>query len=109
MVWDSSSSGGMRRARRRRCEFFFPFLSRFGCLASERGVGNGNGEELRADKFGMDRLEEAQEPETLSQETIIDNMSSDEWARLSRVRNIGIAVGFTCGFALTGGQEGKQS
>lgn len=38
-------------------------------------------------------LEEAQEPETLSQETIIDNMSSDEWKRLSRVRNIGIAVG----------------
>lgn len=37
-------------------------------------------------------LEEAQEPETLSQETIIDNMSSEEWARLSRVRNIGIAA-----------------
>ena len=40
-----------------------------------------------------DRLEEAQEaPELLQQETIIENMSVDEAARLSKVRNIGIAV-----------------
>lgn len=39
------------------------------------------------------RMEEAQEePESLTQETIIENMSNDEWKRLSRVRNIGIAV-----------------
>ena len=38
-------------------------------------------------------MEEAQEePELLSQETIIENMSADEWKRLSRVRNIGIAA-----------------
>ena len=38
-------------------------------------------------------MEEAQEePEMLSQETIIENMSADEWKRLSRVRNIGIAA-----------------
>jgi hypothetical protein len=46
---------------------------------------------IYADCF-LCRLEEAAEPETLSQETIIDNMSPEEWARLSRVRNIGIAV-----------------
>jgi hypothetical protein len=39
------------------------------------------------------RVEEAQdEPEALAQETIIESMSKDEAARLSRVRNIGIAV-----------------
>jgi hypothetical protein len=38
------------------------------------------------------RLEEAQEPEALSQDTIIANMSAEEAQRLSRVRNIGIAV-----------------
>jgi hypothetical protein len=41
------------------------------------------------------RLEEAQEPDSLSTETIIDNMSTEEWKRLSKVRNIGIAVGFS--------------
>ena len=37
-------------------------------------------------------LEEAQAPEGLAQETIIQNLSSEEAGRLSRVRNIGIAV-----------------
>ncbi|KPI45471.1 Elongation factor G, mitochondrial [Cyphellophora attinorum] len=37
-------------------------------------------------------LEEAAEPETLTNESIIDNMSSEEWQRLSKVRNIGIAA-----------------
>jgi hypothetical protein len=41
-----------------------------------------------------DRLEEAQDdPESLSQETIIHNLSPEEAHRLSKVRNIGIAVG----------------
>ena len=41
----------------------------------------------------VDRLEEAQDsPDTLAQETIIDNMSTEEAKRLSKVRNIGIAV-----------------
>lgn len=40
------------------------------------------------------RLEEAQaEPETLAQQTIIENLDPREAARLSKVRNIGIAVG----------------
>jgi elongation factor G len=39
------------------------------------------------------RLEEAQdEPEQLAQETIIENLDPQEAYRLSRVRNIGIAV-----------------
>ena len=37
-------------------------------------------------------LEQAAEPENLAQETIIDNLAPQEAARLSRVRNIGIAV-----------------
>lgn len=37
-------------------------------------------------------LEEAHEPEALTQETIIDNMSKEEMARISMVRNIGIAA-----------------
>jgi len=40
----------------------------------------------------MHRLEEAHEPEELAQETIIENLDPQEVARLSRVRNIGIAV-----------------
>ena len=40
-------------------------------------------------------LEEAAEPENLAQETIIDNLAPQEAARLSRVRNIGIAVRVT--------------
>ena len=41
----------------------------------------------------MCRLEEAQEePESLAQDTIIQNLSPQEAARLSRVRNIGIAA-----------------
>lgn len=40
------------------------------------------------------RLEEAQaEPQNLAQETIIENLSAQEATRLSKVRNIGIAVG----------------
>ncbi len=39
------------------------------------------------------RLEEAHEPEALAQETIIENLDPKEAARLSKVRNIGIAVG----------------
>jgi elongation factor G len=40
------------------------------------------------------RLEEAQaEPENLAQETIIEKLDPREAARLSKVRNIGIAVG----------------
>ncbi len=38
------------------------------------------------------RLEEASDPDSLSQETIIENLSGEEAHRLSRVRNIGIAV-----------------
>jgi hypothetical protein len=38
------------------------------------------------------RLEEASDPDSLSQETIIENLSGQEAHRLSRVRNIGIAV-----------------
>ena len=41
------------------------------------------------------RLEQAAEPESLAQETIIHNLAPQEAARLSRVRNIGIAV--SCG------------
>jgi hypothetical protein len=40
----------------------------------------------------MHRLEEAHEPEELAQETIIENLDPQEAARLSTVRNIGIAV-----------------
>lgn len=35
----------------------------------------------------------ASNPETLSQEAIIDNLDPVEAARLSKIRNIGIAVG----------------
>jgi hypothetical protein len=39
------------------------------------------------------RLEQAAaDPETLSQNAIIDNLNPEEAARLSKVRNIGIAV-----------------
>ena len=38
------------------------------------------------------RLEQAAVPEDLAQETIIDNLAPEEAQRLSRVRNIGIAV-----------------
>ncbi|KAK5280151.1 Elongation factor G, mitochondrial, partial [Exophiala xenobiotica] len=37
-------------------------------------------------------LEEASDPDSLSQETIIENLSGQEAHRLSRVRNIGIAA-----------------
>ncbi|KAI4265260.1 MAG: hypothetical protein L6R38_009549 [Xanthoria sp. 2 TBL-2021] len=40
----------------------------------------------------LDSLEQAAEPENLAQETIIDNLAPQEAARLSRVRNIGIAA-----------------
>ncbi|KAL8806712.1 MAG: hypothetical protein Q9200_004933 [Gallowayella weberi] len=43
-------------------------------------------------KTDFDRLEQAAEPENLAQETIIDNLAPQEAARLSRVRNIGIAA-----------------
>lgn len=39
------------------------------------------------------RLEEAAEPESLTQEDIVANLSPQEAERLSKVRNIGIAVG----------------
>ncbi len=39
------------------------------------------------------RLEEAAEPENLTQEDIVANLSPQEAERLSKVRNIGIAVG----------------
>lgn len=42
----------------------------------------------------LSRLEEASDPDSLSQETIIDNLSAEEAHRLSKVRNIGIAVSF---------------
>ena len=38
------------------------------------------------------RLEQAAEPENLAQQTIIENLSTQEAQRLSRIRNIGIAV-----------------
>src|SRR5271154_7192913 len=37
-------------------------------------------------------VEEEPEPETLSQETVIDNLDPQEAARLAKVRNIGIAA-----------------
>ena len=37
-------------------------------------------------------LKQAAEPENLAQETIIENLSSEEATRLAKVRNIGIAV-----------------
>lgn len=40
----------------------------------------------------FNRLEQAAEPEKLAQETIISNLTPQESARLSRIRNIGIAV-----------------
>jgi elongation factor G len=43
----------------------------------------------------MYRLEEAHEPEELAQETIIENLDPKEAVRLSKVRNIGIAVSVT--------------
>ncbi|KAL8837385.1 MAG: hypothetical protein Q9170_002556 [Blastenia crenularia] len=43
-------------------------------------------------KTDSGRLEQAAEPENLAQETIIDNLAPQEAARLSRVRNIGIAA-----------------
>lgn len=43
----------------------------------------------------MHRLEEAHEPEELAQETIIENLDPEEAVRLSKVRNIGIAVSLT--------------
>ena len=33
-----------------------------------------------------------QQPSELSQQAIVDNLDPKEWARLDRVRNIGIAV-----------------
>ncbi|KAK5952755.1 Elongation factor G, mitochondrial [Knufia fluminis] len=47
---------------------------------------------MRTYKTTVDMLDEAHEPEALSQDTIIDNMSTDEWKRLTKVRNIGIAA-----------------
>src|SRR4051812_47905653 len=39
------------------------------------------------------RLEQAKDdPSTLTQETIVENLNPAEWARLSKVRNIGIAA-----------------
>ena len=46
--------------------------------------------ELQSDY--SNRLEQAAAPEDLAQETIIDNLAPEEAQRLSRVRNIGIAV-----------------
>jgi hypothetical protein len=43
----------------------------------------------------MRRLEEAHDPEELTQETIIEKLDPQEAARLSKVRNIGIAVSLT--------------
>lgn len=44
----------------------------------------------------LTRLESAQQdPSQLSQETIVENLDPAEWARLQKVRNIGIAVGHT--------------
>jgi hypothetical protein len=43
----------------------------------------------------VSRVEEEPEPEELSQETIIENLNPQEAARLSKVRNIGIAVSLT--------------
>ncbi|KAI4195573.1 MAG: hypothetical protein LQ346_003395 [Caloplaca aetnensis] len=40
----------------------------------------------------INSAQQAAEPENLAQETIIDNLAPQEAARLSHVRNIGIAV-----------------
>jgi hypothetical protein len=46
-----------------------------------------------ADNICVLRLEKAAaDPETLTQDAIIDNLNPEEHARLSKVRNIGIAV-----------------
>ena len=47
---------------------------------------------MRYETDPIDSLEQALEPENLAQETIIDNLAPQEAERLSRVRNIGIAV-----------------
>lgn len=49
----------------------------------------------------MSRLEQAARPEDLAQETIIDNLAPQEALRLSRVRNIGIAVSTKTAFDIT--------
>ena len=46
----------------------------------------------RGFRANLTRLEQAAEPENLAQETIIQNLAPQEAQRLSRVRNIGIAV-----------------
>ena len=51
---------------------------------------------LYGEALTLHRLEEAHEPEELAQETIIENLDPREAARLSKVRNIGIAV---CGLS----------
>lgn len=65
--------------------------------AEERRCGGGGGHvrmkpRIRIPGLTASRLEEAQDPESLAQETIIDNMSTEESKRISKVRNIGIAV-----------------
>lgn len=52
-----------------------------------------SGAKLIKNFFRLTRLEKASnKPEELTQEAIIDNLDPKEWERLSRVRNIGIAV-----------------
>jgi len=47
---------------------------------------------IRSDSRNYSMDQAAADPDSLSQETIIENIDPKEWARLSRVRNIGIAV-----------------
>lgn len=69
----------MRRLRQLQCECLLLFLNAV--------IGFVNW------LFFFIRLEAASSnPETLSQEAIIDNLDPVEAARLSKVRNIGIAV-----------------
>ena len=48
---------------------------------------------LNRSSLAIYRLEKAADPAALAQETIIQNLDPKEAERLSKVRNIGIAVG----------------
>ena len=54
-------------------------------LVSDIQIGEDNSDDDRQEQA-------AEDPESLAQETIIENLSPKEAQRLSRVRNIGIAV-----------------
>lgn len=69
---------------------FWPFISSSG---NARGTGNWVTFERQRTNNTIYRLKQAAaDPSALTQEAIIDNLDSAERGRLSRLRNIGIAV-----------------